>query len=79
MGRQRKQVVSGCEFWDDCDTCPLPKCVEEMPRVARPALRRKLKAWKLIKEGYTIEQIADKLGMSTRTIQRYVEEFNGSG
>lgn len=63
----------GCESWPDCLTCPLPECVEEIPRAHRPILMRKLKVWRLSKEGYTIEQIADKSGMSTRTIQRYME------
>jgi DNA-binding NarL/FixJ family response regulator len=65
------KVESGCEFWEDCFSCPYPDCLLDMklPNV-RTAMRRAA-VIELLKAGYTQQQVAEKLGINQATVSRY--------
>jgi DNA-binding NarL/FixJ family response regulator len=65
------KVESGCEFWEDCFSCPYPDCLLDMklPNV-RTAMRRAA-VIELLKAGYTQRQVAEKLGINQATVSRY--------
>ena len=71
-------IVSGCRVWDDCFSCPYPDCVEETE------LGRRLRTealWDRVREldnvGRSRESIAQEMGKSRRTIDRYLGEKGG--
>jgi DNA invertase Pin-like site-specific DNA recombinase len=62
----------GCELYPRCLECPLPRCIEEEPR-----LRQRLKLeWRaermreLRRQGKGTAEIARMFGVSVRTVQR---------
>lgn len=61
---------NGCEHHNDCDSCPFSTCYEGR-RAPRPNLRRRAKA--LARNGHTPERIATELGVSARTVYRYLK------
>jgi len=71
-------VPNGCSLHPDCFECPeKPDCVypgeaAEWVAVHREQQRqaRDAEVLRLLKEGLTYEQIAEKLGISERTISR---------
>jgi hypothetical protein len=68
----------GCEFSPSCLNCPLPRCVEDEPR-GQQRLRmdeRKKRMMELRKIGKSVKEIAGLFGVSTRTVQRALENKN---
>jgi len=62
----------GCEVFQACLNCPLPRCVEEEPRGQqrlRIAARNK-RMVELRKSGKSVKDIAGLFGVSQRTVQR---------
>jgi hypothetical protein len=69
----------GCEFSPSCLNCPLPRCVEDEPR-GQQRLRmaaRKKRMEELKQAGKSVKEIAGIFGVSTRTVQRALENNNG--
>jgi hypothetical protein len=69
----------GCELFPSCLNCPLPHCVEEQPR-GQQRLRmaaRKQRMEELRQAGKGVKEIAGIFGVSTRTVQRALENNNG--
>lgn len=65
-------IKTGCEFWDDCFTCPFtPDCIAGTG-AKRELMLKKAEAIRLSKEGHSVEEIAKKLGRSVRQIKRYL-------
>ncbi len=66
-------IKAGCKFHDDCFTCLFPDCLEGSGRgVGKFKLQLQAKA--LSSQGLVVTQIAQKLGKSERTIQRYLND-----
>ena len=72
---------SGCALQPSCLSCPLERCIEEVPRgrqrqrmsdraAAMAALRR---------QGSTAGQVAEAFGVSLRTVQRALQQHRGNG
>ncbi len=62
----------GCEVFQSCLSCPLPRCVEEEPRGQqrlRLAARNK-RMVELRQSGKSVRGIAGLFGVSQRTVQR---------
>jgi len=62
----------GCEVFQACLSCPLPRCVEEEPRGQqrlRLAARNK-RMVELRRSGKSVTDIAGLFGVSQRTVQR---------
>jgi hypothetical protein len=66
----------GCEFAPSCLKCPLPRCVEEEQR-GQQRLRmsdRKKRMEELKQAGKSVKEIAGIFGVSTRTVQRSLQQ-----
>ena len=62
----------GCEVFQACLSCPLPRCVEEEPRGQqrlRLAARNK-RMVELRRSGKSVTDIAGLFGVSRRTVER---------
>jgi DNA-binding CsgD family transcriptional regulator len=62
----------GCEVFQACLSCPLPRCVEEEPRGQqrlRLAARNK-RMVELRQGGKSVKEIAGLFGVSRRTVER---------
>ncbi len=67
---------TGCELHRHCLDCPEPDCVHDLRggRATSRKLSQKARAQSLMsREGMTIREVADYLGVSQRTVQRYLE------
>ena len=71
-GLNNHPADDGCEFSASCLTCPLPECKWDDPTITRTfmAVARALEVRQLIREGLSSEEIAARLGVSARTVQR---------
>lgn len=76
------KVPNGCHLHNDCFTCPFPDCIwsSENSYHLRPSgMKRAKEIIKLCKLGWSNRVIAAYLGISVRTVQRYLKGvFNGS-
>lgn len=66
----------GCEVYSACLECPLPRCLEEVPR-GRQRLKVRLRAARMAelrREGKSVAAIAGLFGVSIRTVQRALKE-----
>jgi len=78
---------SGCDLAPRCLECPFPLCRydgEERygSRPSGPQLLTRLKAQeaaRLRAEGYTVDQIAERLGCGPRMVKRYLTIARGGG
>jgi hypothetical protein len=64
----------GCELHDHCLTCPLPVCKEELTQGVQAvrAYMRNLQIDLLRTEGYTVEWVAQVMGISVRGVYKSV-------
>ena len=62
--------MDGCSFSPSCFTCPLPECKWEKGA----SVKRGAEAVELQRMGMAVPLIANKLGVSRRTAQKYVKE-----
>ena len=63
----------GCELSPSCLNCPLPRCIEDIPRGKQRQIKeiRNLEILRLFyEEGRSVKEIAEKFGVSERTVQR---------
>jgi len=68
---------TGCSEYDDCLSCPLPRCIyddKSLGMEARGKDWRKRKARELLGMGVSIGGIAQKLGVSRGTVSRALKE-----
>jgi DNA invertase Pin-like site-specific DNA recombinase len=64
-------IDEGCEQSPSCLHCPLPQCIYDEPRIAKKLRDNHIR--KLFEEGEGIEGLANKFGVSKRTIYRIVK------
>ena len=70
-------VEVGCKLWDNCFSCPLP--AEICGRDVNMRMERyKTVAILLHNRGYSIAEIAGRLGKSEKQIERYLKEVERS-
>jgi hypothetical protein len=66
----------GCEFADSCLSCPLPKCIYELPggrqRWLKEVRDREILR-RFVAEGKGVKEVALIFGVSQRTIQRVLK------
>ena len=68
-------IDSGCEFWNDCFTCPYPDCIaDKIPSLLIAAKR--VEARELAEQGLSNVEIARKLGISERTVRDYLAKIS---
>lgn len=60
----------GCDIHDQCLTCPLPACRYEMPPGRARALSQAAALGRLLELGRTMDEAAEELGVSRRTVYR---------
>ena len=63
----------GCQLFPSCLHCPLPCCIEDIPRGKQRQIKeiRNLAISRLFyDEGKSVKEIAQKFGVSQRTVQR---------
>ncbi len=60
----------GCEISPRCLECPLPACRYDMPPKRAGALLREAELRRLLAEGLTADQAAERMGVSRRTVFR---------
>ena len=61
----------GCCFYSDCLTCPFPECLIDTYPSVLPELR-KVEAKELARQGKSVAEIAEALGVSRMQANRYV-------
>lgn len=76
LPEQMTYADEGCHVHPACLTCPLPECVFEddvkrQVRMAR-ARRRTAEAARLRSLGFGVDEVAMAMGMSTRSVYRYL-------
>ncbi len=79
MGLPKENVLpehyrdEGCELALSCLKCPFPSCVEDRPR-GKQWQRTEIRNREIFRlfyiQGESIKQIAQRLGVSERTVQR---------
>lgn len=75
-GASHREVLpdTGCEFAASCFDCPLARCKHDDPEGARLARRQMRYGTDLgVHEGGTVDEIADRLNISRRTVFRLRE------
>ena len=62
----------GCEFSVSCLDCPFPKCIYDQPGGRQRWLNRfrDRELVKLFAEGTEVKELAERFGVSQRTVQR---------
>lgn len=60
----------GCEFSPRCLACPLVMCRYDMPPKRAGRLVRQAELRRLLAEGLTADQCAERMGVSRRTVFR---------
>jgi hypothetical protein len=60
----------GCEIAPRCLECPLPQCRYDLPPKRAGALLREAELRRLLAEGLTADEAAERMGVSRRTIFR---------
>lgn len=67
----------GCEVHPHCLSCPLPRCRYEEPGGLRALLneRRDREMVELRLRGASVEELADRFGVSRRTVFRVLESY----
>ena len=66
---------TGCDIYNDCLTCPLSRCRYDSSPVVARRVRRSIQIKQMLKQRYwSVEDLARHFGVSTRTVQRALEE-----
>ena len=63
----------GCQFWNDCDTCPFPDCYKDNPAQVK-RFQNKQKALELQKQGVSVKDISNIIGKSKDAVRQYLKE-----
>jgi len=68
----------GCEFADSCLNCPFPSCIYEQPGGKQRWLKRQrnTEMARLFAKGKKIKELAQKFGVSQRTVQRALKNYS---
>jgi DNA-binding NarL/FixJ family response regulator len=66
-------AYNGCSFFDDCLTCPLPRCRYDMRPKQALAAYQMWQVVNLTENGMKAEDVARQLGMSRRTVFRHLQ------
>ena len=72
---------SGCDLWDRCLTCPLPRCRYDEPGGARQLFLRERdrEIARLYRgDGVSIDVLARRFGISRRSVFRSLRRAKGS-
>ena len=68
----------GCELAASCLNCPFPHCVEDLPR-GRQRRKKEIRNREILQlfynQGEDTKQIAKRLRVSKRTVQRALKEM----
>lgn len=65
----------GCMHSPSCLDCPLPICVhDEGGQVARMKFERQQTLETIARDGLTVEQAAERLGVTVRTVYRWLQK-----
>ena len=64
-------IENGCELYYDCFSCPFSECLLPTDRAIETPKAR-VEACNLHEIGYSLEQIAKKLGKSKAAIKRWL-------
>ena len=69
----------GCEYAASCLACPFPQCLYDEPRGRQRWLKdlRNREIKRLFEGGWKISELAPLFGLSSRTIQRALNEEKG--
>lgn len=72
---------TGCDLAAKCLECPFERCLQEEPRGRQRYFRAQRDALvaELSRQGYGSRQIATRLGLSQRTVQRSLARCRQSG
>lgn len=63
----------GCDLYPSCLSCPLPRCRYDEPgRKQRGKALRNKEMLRLLKEGMGIKELAQRFGVSKRTVYRII-------
>ena len=74
--RMYRIATPKCGYHDNCDTCPLEECLqgEGVRRKAGSVERQREEAFRLLKGGKGVKEVALVLGVDKRTVYRYLRE-----
>ena len=75
MGRSSKYQPTGCRFHDNCLSCPFADCLLDSGVHFNKMLRKQRVAGLLL-HGLSDQEVAEKVSISVRTIQRCRKEAN---
>jgi len=64
-GKIKEHPDEGCEYWLECETCPLERCQLEM-QVQERWRYMKAKIWVAFRKGVGIRELAVEFNLSTR-------------
>lgn len=67
---KNRSYDTGCRFWDKCETCPHPDCIDGT-KIKMVTLKRGVEVRELANKGHKTKQIAKELGVHIRTVQRH--------
>jgi AraC-like DNA-binding protein len=73
LPENQEYADSGCDIWERCLTCPLPRCRYDEPGGARQIFLRERDSEiaRLRRgDGATIDELAQRFGVSRRTVFR---------
>ena len=63
---------TGCELHPKCLDCPFPKCKEDIPATKKVGIKRQETIQKLKAKGKKTKEIASIVGLSVRTVRKYL-------
>lgn len=70
--------LDGCDAWDTCLECPLPRCKYDDPGEYRSLLRRERDRRIALHshQGVGVIELTRMFGVSARTIRQVLEKYN---
>ena len=85
MGLDSEYPDTGCSVHPTtCLTCPLPKCVYDLPDAQRQSIQQHAKNWGMAQDtvdsnSQELQEIADREGVTVRTVWRVKARYVGAG